>query len=136
MKKDIPIRKVTEIAIAIAPRQNYEDDHDMFWDVFILNQKPEEIENVLINSKGYGEREGEEIRTSQFRFYYEKIDGKVAIPVEQIKTDLLDLTAEYWVSFNYDGYMFDKKYIFVPGSLSKINFTEIPFIGKKGVMIR
>ena len=136
MKKDIPIRRVTDIAIAIAPRQKYEDDFDMFWDAFIINQKPEKIDNVLINSKGYGERDGEEIKTSQFRFYFEKIDGNAAIPVEQIKTDLLDLTAEFWVSFNYDGYMFDKKYIFVPGSLSKINFTDIPIIGKKGVMIR
>ena len=136
MKKDIPIKKVEELAVAVAPRMSYEDDNDMFWDVFLLNLRGEEIKDVLVNSKGYGEIDGEEVKTSQFRFYFEKIDANTAIPVEQIKTDMFNLTNEYWISFSYDGYMYDKKYIFVKGSLDKMNLTNVPYIGKKGVMIR
>jgi hypothetical protein len=32
--------------------------------------------------------------------------------------------------------MYDKKYVFVKGSISEENFTDIPFIDRKGVMIR
>ena len=124
------------MAIAIAPRQSFEEDHDLFWDVFIINLKTESISDVLINSRGYGERDGEEIRTSEFRFYFEILEPQKAIPIEQLQVDLLDLTSEYWVSFKYKSYMFDKRYIFVRGALDKINFTEIPFIGKRGVMIK
>lgn len=136
MKKDIPIKKVEELAVAVAPRRSFEDDHDMFWDVFLLNLRGEEIKDVLVNSKGYGEINGEEVKTSEFRFYFEKIDAKTAIPVEQIQTDMFDLTNEYWISFSHNGYMYDKKYIFVKGSLDKMNFTKVPLIGKKGVMIK
>ena len=136
MKKDIPIKKVEELAVAVAPRMSYEDDNDMFWDVFLLNLRGEEIKDVLVNSKGYGEIDGEKVKTSQFRFYFEKIDGNTAIPVEQIQTDMFVLTNEYWISFSYDGYMYDKKYIFVKGSLDRMNLTNVPYIGKKGVMIR
>ncbi len=136
MKKDIPIRRVEDLAIAIAPRNSYEDDPDVFWDVFVVNTRNEPIKDVLINSRGYGERDGEEIRTSQFRFYFDEIKANTALPVEQIQIEMFDLTSEYWVSFSFDGYMYDKKYIFVKGSLDKKYLTTIPFIGKKGVMIR
>ena len=136
MKKDIPIRKVEQMAVAVAPRMTYEDDHDIFWDVFLLNLRPEEIKDVIVNSRGYGEIEGEEVQTTQFRFYFERVDANSAVPVEQIKTDMFELTNEYWISFSYDGYMYDKKYVFVKGSLDKMNLTNVPFIGKRGVMIK
>lgn len=136
MKKDIPFRKVEGLALVIAPRMIYEDDNDMFWDVFLLNLRDDEIQDVLVNSKGYGELEGEEVKTSQFRFYFEKVKSKTAVPVEQIQKEMFQLTNEYWVSFKHDGYMYDKKYIFVKGSLDKMNLTTIPLIGKKGVMIK
>lgn len=136
MKKDIPIRKVEHLAMAVAPRNSYEDDNDLFWDVFIINTRNEPINDVIVNSRGYGEREGEDIKTSQFRFYFPEIKAKSALPVEQIKIEMFDLTSEYWVSFSFDGYMYDKKYIFVKGSLNREYLTNIPYIGKKGVMIR
>jgi len=32
--------------------------------------------------------------------------------------------------------MYDKKYVFVKGSIDKMNFTTIPYIEKMGVMIK
>jgi len=40
------------------------------------------------------------------------------------------------VSFTFDDYMYDKKYVFVKGSITKDNFTKIPMLDRKGVMIR
>ncbi|MEL6866634.1 MAG: hypothetical protein AAFP19_19565 [Bacteroidota bacterium] len=130
MKKDIPIYKVEDLAIAIVP-----EDEEM-WNSYIINLKEEPIKSVLIKSSGYGERDGQQKKTSVLRHFFEEIGPLEILKIEPIQTTLFDLTNEYWVSFRYDGYMYDKKYIFVKGSINKINFTLIPFINKRGVMIR
>jgi hypothetical protein len=56
--------------------------------------------------------------------------------IEPIHTSLFNLAHEFWVSFTSDNYLYDKRYVFVPGSLEESNFTEIPFLGRPGVMIR
>jgi len=132
MKKDIPQFKVQDLAIAIVPSN--EDEN--FWDVYIMNLRDEPIKNVLINSKGYGELEGEEIDTTILRHFFERIGPLQIEKIEPIQTKFFEITNEYWVSFQYNDYMYDKKYVFVKGSISQINFTPIPFLDKKGVMIR
>jgi hypothetical protein len=132
MKKDIPQHKVQDLAIAIVPGEK----DDNLWDTFILNLKDEPIKSVLINSRGYGELEGEEIKTTILRHFFEEIGPLQIKKIEPIQTKLFNIANEYWVSFQYDGYMYDKKYVFVKGSISEINFTRIPFINKRGVMIR
>ncbi len=132
MKKDIPQYKVEDLALAITPG----DKDDNLWDVFIINLKEEAIKNVLINSKGYGEVDGEQMQTTILRHFFEEIGPMQIKKIEPIQTKLFDFTNEYWVSFQFEGYMYDKKYVFVKGSISEINFTLIPFINKKGVMIR
>ncbi len=132
MKKDIPQHKVQDLAIAIVPG----DKDENLWDTFIINLKEEPIKSVLVNSRGYGELEGEEIKTTILRHFFEEIGPLQIEKIEPIQTKLFDIANEYWVSFQYDGYMYDKKYVFVKGSISEINFTQIPFINKRGVMIR
>ncbi len=132
MKKDIPQHKVLDFAIAIVPA----DVKDDLWDTYILNLKDESIKSVLIASSGYGERDGEKIQTSTLRHFFEEIGPLQVIKLEPIQKELFDLTNQYWVSFTHEGYMFDKKYVFVKGSIDEINFTRIPFLDKKGVMIR
>ena len=80
--------------------------------------------------------EGEMRRTSTLRYFWEYIEPGTMQKIEPIQKKLFDLSNEYWVSFAADQYLYDKKYIFVPGSLNETNFTEIPFLKKKGVMIR
>ena len=136
MKKDIPEYKVEELAIAILPRtEDGVQDHEM-WDVYLLNLKGDAIENVLINSRGYGEVDGEQIKTTILRHFFNEIGPKQALLVEPIQTKLFDIANEYWVSFTYDGYMYDKKYVFVRGSISEDNFTTIPVLQRRGVMIK
>jgi len=98
--------------------------------------KPEVLKGVFINSKGYGELEGEEKKTSVLRHFFEEIQANSATLIEPIQSDVFELANEYWVSFQYQGYMYDKKYVFVNGSIDKMNFTTIPYIEKMGVMIK
>jgi len=133
MKKDIPDLKVEDIALAIVPRN---DDDKELWDSYLINFKDTTIESVLINSKGYGEVDGEEVKTTVLRHFFEEVGPLRCILIEPIQTKLFDLTNEYWISFVQNDYMYDKKYVFVRGSISEENFTTIPFINRKGVMIK
>lgn len=136
MKKDIPQYKVEGMAIAIVPRPKEQPSDEELWDTFLINLKESPVENILINSKGYGDINGENMKTTTLRHFFDLLEPKSFCKIEPIQTKLFDLTNEYWISFTYEGYMYDKKYVFVKGSISKVNFTTIPLLGKKGVMIK
>ena len=132
MKKDIPVKKVTDIAIAIIP--NEEDQS--FWDVYMINLKKGTIKTVLIVSRGYGEKDGEKVETNKLRYFYEEIKAEMAVKIEPIDAQLFDLAHEYWVSFQHEDFMYDRKYVFVRGSLNDANMTHVPIVDKKGIMIK
>lgn len=136
MKKDIPFLKVEDMAVAIAPRSPQEEDHQDFWDAYLINLKEEPIHSVIINSRGYGEINGEQRSTSTLRYFWEQIQPLEIVKIEPVPKNVLNMANEYWISFVYNEYLYDKKYVFVPGSLDERLFTEIPFLNKKGVMIR
>jgi hypothetical protein len=131
MKKDIVIPKVEDLAIAIIP--GAEED---LWDVYLLNLKSTPLTSVLINSNGYGEIDGERVKTTTLRHFFEEIPPQSYTLIEPIQDKLFSLANEYWVSFVIDELMYDKRYIFVHGSIAKEHFTTVPFLAKKGVMIR
>jgi hypothetical protein len=133
MKTDIPQHKVTDLAIAIVPRVDKDDE---LWDTYLINMKEVAIKSVLISSKGYGEKDGEEIKTTTLRHFFEEVGPQRAVQIEPIQSKLFNITNEYWISFVERDYMYDKKYVFVIGSIDTSNFTRIPLIEKKGVMIR
>ncbi len=135
MKKDIPQLKVEDVAIAIVPRESSENEEVELWDTFLINLKEEPLKNVLINSKGYGELEGEHRKTTTLRQYFEEIGPMRCVLIEPIPADLFGMANEYWISFVLNGYMYDRKYVFVKGSIAEEHFTTIPFMEKKGVMI-
>ncbi len=137
MIKDIPHIKVEDLLIAIVPREDVSETSDLqLWDSYIINLKEENIKNVLINTTGYGEIGGEMRKTATFRYFFEEIPALGVVLIEPIDNQLFNLSHEFWVSFQFEGHLFDKKYIFVTGSIDPINFTLVPFLGRKGVMIR
>jgi hypothetical protein len=117
MMKDIPRYKMKNIALAVVPRQQTSPGEE-------------------VNSRGYGDIEGEKRRTTILRHFFERIEPFCAVQIEPIQTKLFDMTNEYWVSFVHDDYMFDKKYVFVKGSIRPEHFTNIPILNRPGVMIR
>ena len=100
-----------------------------------MNMSDHELKTVIVTSKGYGQKEGEEVKTSTLRQLMGDIPAKTTVKIEGILEDVFGLTNEYWVSFWYDGKLHDKKYTFVRGSIAEENFTKIPLLGKRGVMI-
>lgn len=136
MIKDIPILKVEDLAIAVLPRLVHEEDHEEFWDCYLLNLKNDPIFSVLVNSRGYGELDGEQRRTTTLRYFWDEIGPMQAVKIEPIQKQVMSLANEYWVSFSYRNYLYDKKYVFVSGSLDEMHFTDIPLLQRRGVMIK
>lgn len=134
MKKDIPQPKLEGVAIVIAPRQD--DPDDQLWDSYLLNQTGQAITNVLVSSRGYGKLDGERMSTTTLRHFFEEVPPNTLIQIEPVQTKLFEITNEYWLSCNLNDHMYDKKYIFVPGSISTDNFTAIPLLNREGIMIR
>jgi hypothetical protein len=135
MKESLKGPKVEDVYIAAVKEKG--EDNSYVFNIYIINNKDVDIEGVLVSSIGYlrSEKSGEKVQTSMLRHYLETINPKEYKKVEPIMEDVFGLNNEYWVSFWVDMVMYDKKYIFLPETIKEENFTEIPLIGKKGVLI-
>ncbi|WP_295713190.1 hypothetical protein [Mucilaginibacter sp.] len=133
MIKDLPDNSVKDIAIAVALER--ESVESKIWYVYLINLKNEPIENVLITSKGYGEKNGEQIKTSTLRHMIPVVDSKGYKLIEPIDEQTFGLNNEYWLSYYIGTNIFDKKFIFLPESIVEMNFIKLPVLNKPGVMI-
>lgn len=134
MKKDINPPKVENIAMAIVKEKDKQDED--VWNVYFINLNEEEIEGVLVRSNGYGESNGEKVKTTELRHFLDVVPAKSFMKVEPIVEDVFHLSNQYWVSYYLNKVMHDKKYVFVPESISERNFVDLPLLGKRGVMIK
>ncbi|MFP5471209.1 MAG: hypothetical protein ACLGGV_06405 [Bacteroidia bacterium] len=134
MKKDITIPVVEDVWVAIVhdPIENEETE----WDVYLLNMKDQEIEGVLVSSRGYSAIENDTRKTATFRHFLDAIPSKSYKKIEPISSEVFGLNNEFWVSFYMNKKMYDKKYIFLPETIKKEYFIDIPLIHKKGVLIK
>jgi len=134
MIKDLPDNTVKDIAIAVALEK--ESVESKIWYVYLINLKNEPIENVLITSKGYGEKDGEQVKTSTLRHMIPLVEANSYKLIEPIDEQTFGLNNEYWLSYYIGTNIYDKKFIFLPESIVEMNFTRLPVINKVGVMIR
>ena len=134
MKEDIKSPKVEDVAVAIVKEENEEGAAG--WMVYFINMREYDLETVLVRSNGYGEHEGEKIKTSELRHSLDKVKAESAVKVETIVEDVFGITNQYWISFFHDARMYDKKYVFVPGSIDEKNLIKVPIVEKMGVMIK
>ena len=138
MLKDIPELKVEDIALAVVPdlQKGEEPNEFTVWDVFLINLKKQPIHGVLVSSHGYGSHQGEEVKTSVLRHFFDEVQPMSAALVEPIDKAVFGLNNEYWVSFYVGKNIYDKKYLFLPESILVDNFSHIPVLNKTGVMIK
>jgi len=133
MRKDIHAPKVEGVAMAVVREPDEEGDEA--WYVYLINQKDERLENVLVSSRGYGELEGEARRTSEMRHFLDTLEPRSWARIERIMEDVFALSNQYWLSFYVDRELHDKRYIFLAGSIDEANFTAIPLMDARGVLI-
>jgi len=133
MKKDIPVRIVEDVAIAVVLER--ETPEAKVWNVYLINLKNIPLETVLISSRGYGLKDGEEVKTSILRHSIGTVASHEYAKIEAIDEQVFGLTNEYLLSYYVDGILYDKKFIFLPESIVDSNIIRIPVVNKPGVMI-
>ncbi len=110
--------------------------HESEWNVYLLNFKQENIEGVLVTSKGYGIYNNEDVKTSILRHSLDVVKANDFKKIEPIVETVFGLNNEFWVSFFINNVMYDKKYVFLPETIKEENFILIPLLNKKGVIIK
>jgi hypothetical protein len=132
MMKDIEIPEVKNVTLAIARQQAIGESPE--WKVYLINKNDHPIDNTLVASKGYGEKDGEKQQTSVLRHFLETVPPNSATLIEPIDPAVFHLNNEYWVSYYIDKQIFDKRFVFVPDSIKEENLTFIKEIEMEGVL--
>jgi len=134
MIKDIERPEVKDIAVAVVKEKNEEGAEE--WNVYLLNLRKERIYGILVTSKGYGSINEEKRQSSTLRQFFDELQPNSYVKIEPIMEELFGLTNEFWVSFYIDSVIYDKKFIFLPETITQENFTQVPLLKAKGVLIR
>ena len=134
MREELKGPKVEQVAVAIVLD---EVDGEKEFGVYLLNLREDIMEGIIISSTGYGEnaQTGEKIKTSTLRHSLEVLLPNEAAKIEPIMPDLFGLTNEYWVSFWVNDTMYDKRFVFLPETITQKNMKVIPLLGQKGVVL-
>lgn len=132
MKKDIEIPEVKNVTLAVVREKNIINQDE--WKVYIINNNTHPIENTLVASQGYGEKEGEQQRTSTLRHFLETVPARGFALIEPIDPALFHLNNEYWVSYYVGTQIYDRRFVFVPDSICEGNLTFIEELAMEGVL--
>ena len=130
MIRNIKFPEVENVSIAIVPSEKGEE----VWKVFLINQNNFELKNILVNSRGYGQKNEKKVETGTLKHFIEKIEPMSFTQIESIHPDVFGLTNQYWLSFYAQEKLFDKKYVFTSGAIDSKHFTVIPLLELKGVL--
>jgi hypothetical protein len=134
MKKDITQPKVEGVSMAVVREPDAEGEQA--WYVYLINEQAAALENVLISSRGFGEIDGEQRSTSEMRHHLERLGPKSWARIERIMEEVFPLSNQYWLSFYQNGVIHDRRYIFLAGSIDEANFTRLPLMNVRGILIQ
>lgn len=129
--KDINIPEVKNVTLAVArgPEEN-----DGEWRVYLINNNEFPLENTLVASKGYGEKDGEKQNTSILRHFLETVPAHSTALIEPIDPAVFHLNNEYWVSYYIGSQIYDKRFVFVPDTICEENMSFIKELEMEGVL--
>ncbi|MDR0802288.1 hypothetical protein [Fluviicola sp.] len=135
MREELKSLPAENVKMVVVPETNEEGEIQHY--VYLLNLRDDIMEGIIVTSKGYGEdvNTGEKIKTSTLRHSLEVLLPNEAAKIEPIMEEVFGLTNEYWVSFWIEDVLYDKKFIFLPETISEKNFIGIPKLGGKGIMV-
>lgn len=132
MKKDIPFLPVKDVKVAVVQKDG--ETSDSGWFVYLLNTGSVTIENVMVTSRGYGFVDNEPRKTSVLRHFLGNVAPSESAIIEPVDPAVFALSNEYWVSYFIGGQVYDKKFIFVPGSIMEEHLSYISQLQLKGVL--
>lgn len=129
MKKDIDIPKVKDVHV-VAVLEKHDTYQTMDWNVYVINDKNEPIDTVLIVSQGFDKKK----TTSVMRHRLKVLPAKSFAKIEFLENQLLKVENRFSVSFFSAGKMYHKDFVFDKGSLKEEECHRLPLMTKKGVI--
>lgn len=131
MKKDIQIPEVTDVYVAVVREYNeiYKTND---WNAYIINDKEEALEMILIVTRGYTSDK----ETSTMRHKLDKLPPKSYAKIELIQEDVLALNNEFKVTFFQGSKLMDKTYLFRKNTINEHALQTIPLMEAKGILVK
>lgn len=134
MKKDIKIPEVTDVHLAVVKQKNAQQEVE--WNAYIINNKRELIEGVMITSKGYEIVGNKKVdRTSVLRHVIGNIPARTAAKIELVSPQVFEINNEYWVTFFEGNQLMEKKFTFMAHVICDELLEDLPVLNDKGVII-
>lgn len=131
MRKDIEIPKVENVYI-VAVKEWDKDFTGQQWNVYVVNDREDEISMVLVMSRG----NSEDKKTSTLRHDVGYISPKSSKKIEFITSEVLGFTNEYLVTFFAENKLFERKFLFEPNSISDDMVEKIPVMEVEGILAK
>lgn len=129
MKKDIEIPIVKDVYVAVVREWN-EEFLTKDWNAYIINNKKSPIEMVLVVSKGYDNS----TRTSVMRHGIGVVGARDYAKIELVQEDVLKLHNEFFVTFFFEGKLFEKKYLFPKNTIGEDALRDLPVMEQQGIL--
>ncbi len=104
--------RVTDVKIAVGKSIDEKGESD--WYVYIINNKPADIDNVMVVSNASENEDGSGKKTSTLRHFIEQVSAGSFAKVERIDPAVFGFYNEFWVSFYIGRQVFDKKFRIEP----------------------
>lgn len=131
MKKDIEIPFAENIQI-VATKEWDKDFLSQTWNVYLINNREDLIETVLVMSRG----NNNDKKTTTLRHSLGDLPPHTGKKVEFISEDVFGFTNEYMVTFFAEGKLLDRKFTFEPQSISEKNTVFIDLMGQDCVLAK
>ncbi len=130
MKKDIERREILDFGIALVPDKQ---ENGVLWDVYAVNLSESALHNVIINVQGRRQDSApNKPSTAELRYFYPELAAQSYVHIEVMVPNVAELENRFWVSFQLDDYLYDKKYIVSGETLDEDPDLLLPLIGKLG----
>ncbi|WP_339707751.1 hypothetical protein [uncultured Kriegella sp.] len=129
MKKDIEIPIAKDVYVAVVREWN-DDFLSKDWNAYLINNRQDQIEMVLVVSKGFDEQR----KTSIMRHGIGLVAPKSFAKIELLQEDVLALNNEFFVTFFAEGKLFEKRFLFPKYSVKENALKHISVIDKEGIL--
>lgn len=132
MKADIEDLVGNHVSVYIVRTDNKDEQGLDVWEAMLYNDSEFKLENILVNTKGYGKIDSREVSTATMRYFKDDLSPKASFKIEPITSEVLKINNEFWITYSLDSKLYEKKLVF--NSLDK-SIESIAELGEEGYKV-
>jgi hypothetical protein len=132
MKADIEELVGNHVSVYIVKTENTDENGLSVWEAMLYNSSSQRIDNILINTKGYGQIGEREVSTATMRYFKENLDPMGSFCIEPITAEVLKINNEFWITYSLDSKLYESKLVF---SSEGKDIESIDELGKEGYRV-